>query len=418
MVVTETLPSGLRLLTESMPQVRSVTVGVWVTRGSRHESDPESGVAHFVEHMLFKGTASRSAQQIAQTIDSIGGQLDAFTSKEYAGYYIKVLDEHLPLAVELLGDIVMHPAFSAADIEREQSVILEEIKMVEDAPDDLVHEVFAQQFWSRHPLGRPILGTPETVSSFDGPRLRQFFESTYRAPNVVIAAAGHLDHDAMRALVARVFNGLPGGSPGPADAPPAVTPGLVIRHKDIEQSHLCLGAPAYPHAHADRYAMYVLNTVLGGSMSSRLFQHIREDRGLAYAVFSNLTSYSDAGAITVYAGCATEKVGEVVDLTLAELRTLRDDPVPHDELQRAKDHLKGSLTLSLENTSSRMSQLARQEMQFGRQFTLDEILAAIDAVSADDVQRVARDVFRDGAPVATVVGPGEQSSLTADQLRA
>jgi len=417
LVVTETLPSGLRLLTESMPHVRSATVGVWLTRGSRHESDPESGVAHFVEHMLFKGTTSRSAQVIAQTIDSIGGQLDAFTSKEYAGYYIKVLDEHLPLAIELLGDIVMHPAFAPADIEREQSVILEEIKMVEDAPDDLVHEVFAQQFWSRHPLGRPILGTPETVSSFDAPRLRQYFGSTYLAPNVVIAAAGHLEHQAVRALVDRVFADLPGGSDASSDAPPAVTPGLVIRQKDIEQSHLCLGAPAYHHAHADRHAMYVLNTVLGGSMSSRLFQHIREERGLAYAVFSSLAAYTDAGAITVYAGCATEKVGEVVDLTLAELRALRDEPVPADELQRAKDHLKGSLTLSLENTSSRMSQLARQEMQFGHQFTLDEILRAIDAVSAGDVLRVARDVFRDGAPVATVVGPGAQTSLTPEQLR-
>jgi predicted Zn-dependent peptidase len=416
-VVTETLPSGLRLLTESMPHVRSATVGVWLTRGSRHERDAESGVAHFVEHMLFKGTTTRSAQMIAQTIDSIGGQLDAFTSKEYAGYYIKVLDEHLPLAIELLGDIVMHPAFAPADIEREQSVILEEIKMVEDAPDDLVHEVFAQQFWARHPLGRPILGTPETVSSFDRDRLRSYFGSTYLAPHVIVAAAGHLEHAQVRDLVSRVFEGLPGGASAGDDDPPDVTPGLVIRQKDIEQSHLCLGAPAYPNAHADRHAMYVLNTVLGGSMSSRLFQHIREERGLAYAVFSSLATYSDAGAITVYAGCATERVGEVVDLTLAELRDLRSGPVPADELQRAKDHLKGSLTLSLENTSSRMSQLARQEMQFGRQFTLDQILAAIDAVSAEDVQRVAADVFRDGASVATVVGPGEQGQLTPDQLR-
>ena len=416
-VVTETLPSGLRLLTESMPHVRSATVGVWLARGSRHERDAESGVAHFVEHMLFKGTTTRSAQMIAQTIDSIGGQLDAFTSKEYAGYYIKVLDEHLPLAIELLGDIVMHPAFAPADIEREQSVILEEIKMVEDAPDDLVHEVFAQQFWARHPLGRPILGTPDTVSSFDADRLRSYFGSTYLAPHVIVAAAGHLAHAQVRDLVSRVFEGLPGGVSAGAEDPPDVTPGLVIRQKDIEQSHLCLGAPAYPNAHADRHAMYVLNTVLGGSMSSRLFQHIREERGLAYAVFSSLATYSDAGAITVYAGCATERVSEVVDLTLAELCDLRSGPVPADELQRAKDHLKGSLTLSLENTSSRMSQLARQEMQFGRQFTLDEILAAIDAVSAEDVQRVAADVFRDGASVATVVGPGAQGQLTPEQLR-
>ena len=417
MVVAETLPSGLRLVTESMPHVRSVTVGVWLTRGSRHESDEESGVAHFVEHMLFKGTTTRSAQVIAQTIDSIGGQLDAFTAKEYAGYYIKVLDDHLPIAIDLLSDLVMRPAFSPGDIDREQSVILEEIKMVEDAPDDLVHEVFAQQFWSRHPLGRPILGTPETVSSFDSRILRDYFRRTYLAPHLVVAAAGHLEHGVLRELIERAFGDLPDGTRAADDAPPAVTPGVVLRQKDIEQSHLCLGTPAYPQAHDDRHALYVLNTILGGSMSSRLFQHIREERGLAYAVFSNLTTYSDAGAITVYAGCAVEKVNEVIDLTLAELRGLREAPVPDEELKRAKDHLKGSLMLSLENTSSRMSQLARQQLYFGRHFTLDEVLGGIDRVTADDVQRVASDLFQDGASVGTVVGPPLDTAPTLDRLR-
>jgi len=417
MVVAETLPSGLRLITESMPHVRSVTVGVWLTRGSRHESDAESGVAHFVEHMLFKGTTSRSAQVIAQTIDSIGGHLDAFTAKEYASYYLKVLDDHLPLAIDLLSDLVMRPAFAPSDIDREQGVILEEIKMVEDAPDDLVHEVFAQQFWSRHPLGRPILGTPDTVGSFDAPRLRRYFARTYLAPNLFVAAAGHLDHAELKALVERSFAELPQGAAGADDVPPAVTPGFVARQKDIEQSHLCIGAPAYAQAHQDRHALYVLNTILGGSMSSRLFQHIREERGLAYAVFSNLTSYRDAGVVTVYAGCATEKVDEVVDLTLAELRALRETRVPADELGRAKDHLKGSLMLSLESTSSRMSQLARQQIYFDRQFSLDELLKAIDAVSEEDVLRVAADVFRDGAAVATVVGPKLDANLSVERLR-
>jgi len=416
-VTTETLPSGLRLVTEAMPHVRSVTVGVWLTRGSRHESDAESGVAHFVEHMLFKGTTSRSAQQIAQEIDSIGGQLDAFTAKEYASYYIKVLDEHLPLALDLLSDLVMRPAFEPADVDKEQGVILEEIKMVEDAPDDLVHEVFAQQFWSRHPLGRPILGTPDTVSSFTARGLRDYFSRTYLASNLVVAAAGHLDHASMRALVERAFAGLSAGPEVTGDAPPVVTPGLVVRQKDTEQSHLCLGTPAYAQTHPDRHALYVLNTVLGGSMSSRLFQHIREERGLAYAVFSNLTSYSDAGAVTVYAGCATDKIPEVMDLTLAELRTLRSEPITADELRRAKDHLKGSLMLSLENTSSRMSQLARHEISFGRHFSLDELVAAIDAVTADDVLRVAGDLFRDGAAVATVVGPKMSRPIDFGRLK-
>lgn len=417
MTHTETLPSGLRLLTESMPHVRSVSVGVWLKRGSRHESDAESGVAHFVEHMLFKGTERRTAQQIAQTIDSIGGQLDAFTAKEYAGYYIKVLDEHLPLAIDLLADMVMRPALQPEDVEREQGVILEEIKMVEDVPDDLVHEVFVQQFWNRHPLGRPILGTPETVMSFTSDRLRAYFERTYLAPNLVIAAAGHVDHDRLRDLVARAFADLPAMTDGAVAVPPEVEPGFVVREKDLEQSHICLGTPAYPSAHEERHAMFVLNTILGGSMSSRLFQHIREERGLAYAVWSSLISYSDAGALTIYAGCSTDRVREVIDLTLAELAALRSTPVDAAELRRAKEHLKGSLMLSLESTSSRMSQLARQELTFGRQFSLDEILGGIEAVTADDILRVSQDLFRDGAAVATVVGPAMDGDLTLDQLR-
>jgi predicted Zn-dependent peptidase len=416
MVVAETLPSGLRLVTEAMPHVRSVTVGVWLTRGSRHESDPESGIAHFVEHMLFKGTTSRSAQQIAQQIDSIGGHLDAFTAKEFASYYLKVLDEHLPIAIDLLGDMVQRPAFAKDDVAREQSVILEEIKMVEDAPDDLVHEVFAQQFWRAHPLGRPILGTPDTVSSFTSEGLRGYFTPTYAASNLLIAAAGNLEHARLRDLIDAAFSGISRGAVPPAGEPPAITPGVVVRQKDIEQSHVCVGTRAYPQAHADRHATYVLNTILGGSMSSRLFQHIREDRGLAYAVFSNLATYSDAGMVTVYAGCATDKVREVVDLTLVELRALRDEPVPADELQRAKDHLKGSLMLSLENTASRMSHLARQQIYFGRHTSLDETLAEIDAVTSDAVQRAARDLFRPGEIVATVVGPSDAAPFSVADL--
>ncbi len=413
----ETLPSGLRLVTETIPHVRSVAVGVWLKRGSRHESDAEAGIAHFVEHMLFKGTTTRSAQVIAQTIDSIGGQLDAFTAKEYAGYYIKVLDEHLPLAIELLADMVMRPALAAADVEREQGVILEEIKMVEDAPDDLVHEVFVQQFWDRHPLGRPILGTPDTVKSFTSTGLRAYFDRTYLAPNLAIAAAGHFDHDRLRALVERAFANLPAQVSAADAEPPVVTPGLVIREKDIEQSHVCLGTLARPQTHADRHAIFVMNTILGGSMSSRLFQHIREDRGLAYAVWSSLISYSDAGALTIYAGCAVERVHEVIDLTLAELALLRGTAVEVEELRRAKDHLKGSLMLNLESTSSRMSQLARQELMFGHQFTMDEILGSIEAVTADDVLRVSQELFRDGVAVATVVGPAMAGTLTMDKLK-
>lgn len=411
MVLTETLPSGLRLVTESMSHVRSVSIGVWLMRGSRHESDAESGIAHFVEHMLFKGTGVRSAQQIAQEIDSIGGQLDAFTAKEYAGYYIKVLDENLPAAADLLGDMILNPAFAPADITREQGVILEEIKMVEDAPDDLVHEVFAQQFWPRHPLGRPILGTPATVSSFGQVGLRDYFSRMYVAPQLLIAVAGNIDHAKVRALVEKTFASVPTTAGPSGTEPPAVKAGVAYRQKEIEQSHLCMGTPAYHQAHVDRHALYVLNTVLGGSMSSRLFQHIREDRGLAYSVFSNLTMYSDAGMVTVYAGCASDKVAEVVDLSLAELRALRETPVPADELRRAKDHLKGSLVLNLESTASRMSHLARQFIFFGRYYTLDELTSAVEAVTPEDVQRVANELFRDEGLAATVVGPSAKSPL-------
>jgi predicted Zn-dependent peptidase len=416
MIVRDTLDHGLRLITETMPQVRSVTIGVWLARGSRHDRDERSGIAHFLEHMLFKGTTSRSAQDLAQEIDSIGGQLDAFTAKEYATYYIKVLDEHLPVAVDLLSDLVRNPALRPEDVEKEKKVVLEEIKMVEDTPDDLVHEVFTQHFWEGHPLGRPILGSKATVEAFTSDALRRFFDGAYVAPNLMVAAAGNLDHARVRDLVARAFERLP-VEPDPCpDTPPAPKPRIVAKAKDIEQSHICLGGSAYPQNHADRYVSYVLNTVLGGSMSSRLFQNVREKRGLAYAVFSGLNTYRDAGALTVYAGCATESVGEVVDLVVEDLKALKRMPVEPEELRRAKDHLKGNLMLSLENTASRMSNLARQEIYFERQVSLDETLDGIERVTADDVQRVARDLFSDGRLGLTVLGPESGEAMSPDRL--
>jgi predicted Zn-dependent peptidase len=416
MVTREVLDGGLRLITEAMPHVRSVTIGVWLLRGSRHESDPQGGIAHFVEHMLFKGKESKSAEDIAQAIDSIGGQLDAFTAKEYASYYIKVLDEHLPLAVDLLADIVLHPKFAADEIEREKKVILEEIKMVEDTPDDLVHEVFSQHFWEGHPLGRPILGSPETVESFTSGTLRRYFDGAYVAPNLIVAAAGNLDHARVRDLLLSAFRGVSRDGDPVIDAPPRVAPQVVTRTKELEQSHICLGTTSYPQRHDDRYVSYILNTVLGGSMSSRLFQNVREKRGLAYAVFSGLASYRDAGSLTVYAGCANEAVGEVIDLCVEELRGLKRAPVPDAELRRAKDHLKGSLMLSLENTASRMSHLARQEIYFDRHFGLDETLAGVERVTAEDVQRVARDLFSNGALGVTVLGSSDGYDLTREKL--
>jgi len=403
-IVRDVLDNGLRVITERMTQVRSISIGVWLTRGSRDETADKSGIAHFVEHMLFKGTGTRSAEDIAQQIDSIGGQLDAFTAKEYASYYIKVLDEHLPLAIDILSDIVRNPAFGPEDLEREKKVVVEEIKMVEDTPDDLVHEIFTQGFWENHPLGRPILGTRETVESFSSELLRDYHRRTYNPRNLIVSAVGNLEHDRVRELVEAKF-----GSLAPVDAPttdeiPRVVPKTVIRNKELEQSHVCVGVSSYPQNHDDRYSSYVLNTLLGGSMSSRLFQNVREKRGLAYAVFSGLSAYRDAGSFTIYAGCSNEAVGEVIDLVVDELKTVKNSPVPDAELQRSKDHLKGSLMLSLENTASRMSHLARQEIYFDRQFGLDETLQGIEKVTAAEVQRVANDLFKNGSLAATVLG--------------
>jgi predicted Zn-dependent peptidase len=416
MIVHDTLSNGVRLVTESMPHVRSVSLGVWLARGSRHEAASQSGIAHFVEHMLFKGTSRRSAEDIAQDIDSMGGHLDAFTSKEYAGYYIKVLDEHLPRAFDILSDLVLHPSFPEDELAREQQVILEEIKMVEDTPDDLVHEVFTEHYWQGHPLGRPILGTPETVSSFDRATLFRYFSDAYVGRNFVVAAAGHLDHASLKAMVEAAFGGVADAGADWVDSAPGSTPPFIERHKDLEQSHVVVGTPGLPQAHDDRYPSYLLNIILGGSMSSRLFQNIREKRGLAYAVFSGLSAYRDTGLLTVYAGCAAERVPEVVDLVIEEFRTLRTTPVTDDELRRAKDHLKGSLMLSLESTSSRMTHLARQEMYFGRHVTLDEILEGVERVAADDLMRVAHALFASQPVGVTTLGPQGPQALSRARL--
>ena len=415
-IVRDVLPNGLRIVTEQMPHVRSVSIGVWLTRGSRHETAEQGGIAHFVEHMLFKGTATRSAEDIAQAIDSIGGQMDAFTAKEYAGYYLKVLDEHLPFAVDVLSDIVLNSAFDVSDIEREKKVILEEIKMVEDTPDDLVHELFTERFWPDHPLGRPILGVPATVESFSREALREYFEGAYAAPNLIVSAVGNIEHAKVHDLVSRAFEKLPSSTPRVHGVPPRGVQGVLLRNKELEQSHVCLGASGYRQDHDDRFACYVMNTVLGGSMSSRLFQNVREKRGLAYAVFSGLVAYRDAGALTIYAGCANDAVGELIDVVVGELRRIKSEPLADSELVRARDHLKGSLMLGLESTSSRMSNLARQEIYFDRQFGLDETLEGIGRVTTEDVQRVAQDLLADDALAATVVGAVDGLELPLERL--
>ena len=410
------LANGVRLATERMPHVRSVAVGIWLTRGSRHEPAEHSGIAHFVEHMLFKGTPGRSAEEIAQQVDSIGGQIDAFTSKEYAGYYLKVLDEHLPLAVDILSDLICNPLFAEEDIEREKKVILEEIKMVEDTPDDLVHEIFAEGFWTNHPLGRPILGTPASVSALDQATLRDYFSQTYVAANFVVVAVGNLQHERVQELLERALEKAPHTGPDADHSAPVVAPAIQVRKKELEQSHIVFGTEALPQHHPERYAGYALNTTLGGSMSSRLFQNVREKRGLAYSVFSGLSAYQDAGALSIYAGCANEAVAELIDVVVAEIRQMKAGGLDPVELRRAKDHLKGSLMLGLESTSSRMSHLARQEMYRDQTFGLDEMLAAIEAVTAQDVLRLADRFFTNGSLAVTVLGNVNGLHVTKEQL--
>jgi predicted Zn-dependent peptidase len=389
-----------------MPYLRSISVGIWLRTGARQERAEENGISHFIEHMLFKGTKTRSAEQIARAADSIGGHLDAFTGKETTSFSIKVLDEHLPRAFDILSDLVKNPRLDPSDISNESRVIQEEIKMVEDTPDDLVHEIFTQTYWRGHALGRPILGTRHSVSSFDRHKLAGYFRRHYTPNNMLIAAAGHLKHSRVVDLVNQHFGDQPAGPPPPSGPIPVPHPHLQVRRKkDLEQVHLCVGAPSYPQPHKKRFPSYILNSVLGGGMSSRLFQNIREKRGLAYAVFSSLSSFHDAGCLSVYAGTSTEKARQVIELVLAEFCELKSKPLSAEELQRAKDYLKGSMLLSLESSTSRMGNAARQEMYFGRSITMNELARNVDAVTAEQVQSVAREFFQSDRLAITVLGP-------------
>ncbi len=413
----DVLPNGLTVLTETMTSVRSVCVGIWLRTGARQELIQENGISHFIEHMVFKGTENRSAEQIARAADSIGGHLDAFTAKETTNFSIKVLDEHLPRAFSILADLVKNPLFNPSHIANESRVIQEEIKMVEDTPDDLVHEIFTQTYWRGHALGRPILGTRRTVRGFNRRRLLNYFRRHYAPNNILIAAAGHLRHSQLVDLAGKEFGDLPAG-PAPRTSPiPIAHPHLQVRHKkDLEQVHICVGAPSYPQSHQNRFPSYILNSVLGGGMSSRLFQNIREKRGLAYAVFSGLNSFHDAGCLGVYAGTATEKVKQVIELVLAEFCELKSKPITQEELQRAKDYLKGSLLLSLESSTSRMGNVARQEMYFGRYISQDEIARSVDAVTAQQVQKVAQEFFHRNRLAITVLGPVKGLKLSRAAL--
>jgi predicted Zn-dependent peptidase len=414
-----TLSNGLLVLTERMPHLRSVSMGVWVDSGSRDEAREVNGVSHFIEHMVFKGTTTRSAQQFAREVDAIGGNLDAFTGKETICFNIKVLDENVTAALDLLSDLVLHPTFAPEDISREQSVILEEIKMDEDSPDYLVHELFTQNFWKGDALGRPILGTKKTVSSFNQAIVLEEYARRFTPANLVFSAAGNLDHDRFVAAVEQAFASLSAGPQGKLahTAAPRALPHITLRSKkSLEQVQFCLAVSALPVNHPDRYAAYLLNSILGGGMSSRLFQSIREDRGLAYSIYSELNPFRDTGSLAVYAGCAPDKTREVLDLSLAEFSRIKSAAVSAEELHRAKSQLKGNMVLGLESSSSRMSSLARQEMYFGRFFSLDELTAEIDRVTAEDVERLAVDLLQPECLALTLLGNLGDLQITRDDL--
>ncbi|HTW62775.1 MAG TPA: pitrilysin family protein [Terracidiphilus sp.] len=411
------LPNGLIVLTERMEHLRSVAMGVWVKSGSRCEPAETNGISHFVEHMLFKGTRSRSAQHIAREMDSIGGNLDAFTSKETICFNVKSLADHVPIALDVLSDLVLNPIFAPLDIERERGVILEEIKIDEDNPDVLVHELFTQSFWKGHPLGKPILGTTETVARLGQTHLFAYHGDWFHGSNMVFSAAGNLDHDGFTEAVAGKFAGLPAGKARRELGPPTVSARIQLRSKkSLEQVQICLGVPAPPITDDNRYATLILNTVLGGGMSSRLFQTVREERGMVYSIYSDLSPYRDTGTLCVYAGTSVGKALEVVELILAEFHKLKQEPLGEEELTRAKDQLRGNILLGLESSSSRMANLARQEMYFQQFFTVDEIIARIDEVTAAQVQAMAQRLFDPGRIAVTLLGPLRGLKLSREML--
>jgi predicted Zn-dependent peptidase len=400
------LENGLRVVTERIPTLKSVTIGIWVNVGSRDEALGEEGVAHFIEHMFFKGTRRRSAVQISREIDALGGEMNAFTSRETTTFYVKVLDQQLEPALALLSDLFHHSRFDAREVEKEKEVVLEEIRMVQDDPEDLVQELNTEQTLPNHPLGRSILGHRDSIRGVRRERLLAYIRDHYHPLQTVIAVAGNFDPQALRSLLETSFGSYHrAGGPHLHRWPPEVSPGFLLRRKPLEQAHLCLSLNGIPLGHKDRYAAHALNSVLGGSVSSRLFQEIREKRGLAYSIYSYLSCFSDSGTISVYAATRPREAPRVIDLARRELRRLRTRGTDRRELERAKNQMKGSLMLSLESSQSRMNKLAKDELYQGRHTSLTDLLAAIDSVSCDQVLRLSRELFDANRLSVTVLGP-------------
>jgi len=411
MIQTRRLPNGMRVLTEHIPHAISLSAGLWVLRGSRFEAPERSGITHFVEHMFFKGTHTRTALDISREIEAVGGSLNAFTGKEVMCLYVRVLHSHLTLAMDLLADIFQHAWFPMAEMEKEREVILQEIRMLEDAPEEWIHDLFAESFWRGHPLGRSTLGTQEIIRGLTPDDLSAHASSLRDPSRVLLAVAGNLDGEEVLRLAEQMFTACAPAAPGTGIAKPEPHQGLNVHLKDLEQVHLCFGTLGVPYDHPQRYTFHVLNTLLGGGMSSRLFQEVREKRGLAYSVYSFQSCFLDTGLLGVYAGTARESVNQVVDLLMKEFRDLKEHPVSPLELTIAKEQLKGNLLLSTESTNSRMSKLAMNEIYFGRQMDMQDVVREIDSVGEADILALSRDLFRPEQMSMTLLGDVERERI-------
>ena len=411
-----TLSNGIRVVTERMPQLHSVSVGFWVSAGSRHEDETLGGISHFLEHMLFKGTKNRSASEIAREIDSVGGVLNAFTDREFCCYYAKVLGDKLPEAVSILSDLLLHSLFNPEEIEKERRVILQELHMVEDSPDDLIHDLLSESIWRGHPLGHSVVGRVPTVNRIRREDLLRLLDDTYQGSRLLVCAAGDVNHRELVTRVEKAFSGLKCGAPVPFCPPPAHHSEVRIVEKDLEQVHLCLGCRGVPQSDPDRYAMNLFNGLLGASMSSRLFQTVREERGLAYSIYSYINSHSDAGSLIIYGGTAPEDVGQLLEVILEQLHNLKSSPISAAELHKAKEQLRGGLLLSLESSDNRMSRLAKGELFLGRQYGIDEIVREIDRVTPEKIHALANRLFTADSLNLQMIGRVDAGQFPATAL--
>lgn len=409
MIKRYTCQNGVRIVLENNPTVRSVAIGVWIGTGSRHETPEINGISHFLEHMFFKGTSTKSAREIAESFDRIGGQVNAFTSKEYTCYYAKVLDEHANYALDVLADMFFHSTFDENELKKEKNVVYEEIKMYEDAPDDIVHDLLSKATYGNHSLGYPILGTEETLASFNGDSLRQYMHDYYTPDRVVISVAGNIS-DSFIKDVEKWFGSYEAKGKATGLEKPEFYTEKLTRKKETEQAHLCLGFKGLEVGHERIYDLIVLNNVLGGSMSSRLFQDVREDKGLAYSVYSYHSSYEDSGMLTIYGGTGANQLKQLSETIQETLATLKRDGITSKELENSKEQMKGSLMLSLESTNSKMSRNGKNELLLGKHKTLDEIINELNAVNLERVNGLARKLFTEDYALALISPSGNMPS--------